>query len=110
MTGLLARYEDPPHVSALGAEGAELLPNNDAIRGSVRHLPAYDGGSDNVLTLIAIRLRAERETLGAAIQADFEERTRRCSLPSSEGCWGVTNAIVCSKGTEHPDPRCSFPE
>ncbi|HEX7600569.1 MAG TPA: hypothetical protein VF316_03145 [Polyangiaceae bacterium] len=105
VVGLHATYIDPPGVSGVADEGAGLTPNDTEIHGSIMHVgaPASNEVADSILVL-AVRLRAERDPLVAAILADFNERTRSCS--GAEDCFGLERLPRCFDGTEVEEDQC----
>ena len=98
-----ASYVDPPRVSGIAKEGAWVTPNEDPIHGAMVHWQGLDPRRASMLVL-AVRLRAEREPLVAAVVADFEQRMRTCS--QDDDCFGLAGLPRCFDGTEDDPARC----
>lgn len=98
-----ASYVDPPGVSGIAKEGAWVTPNEDPIHGAIVHWQGLDPRGASMLVL-AVRLRAEREPLIAAIVADVEQRMRTCSR--DDDCFGLWALPRCFDGTDDVSVRC----
>lgn len=75
--GLHASYVDPPGVTGIASNELFLQPNGDPIQGSL-FVDVVDDRTIKLygMTLLAVRLRAERDPLIVPIIADFDARMR----------------------------------